>query len=209
MVETGSEKKPPLHDATGHFRFGRKDAPFSGIEVPASGAHPDPPDGGVHRSGKARRSYMIVVDSNIIAARNLTSVLSSKAEQVEQKDPVWIVPVLWRYEFQNILATAIKAKQITPEYAFDVWQRVAGILVENETEPSPAKVIDLVAQYGITAYDGQFIALAMEMGIQCVTEDGELQRKFPGVAVSIDDFLKSPTPRSVRERRGRYRARIR
>ena len=53
---------------------------------------------------------MIVVDSNIIAARNLTSVLSAKAEQVEEKDPGWIVPVLWRYEFQNMLATAIKSR---------------------------------------------------------------------------------------------------
>jgi predicted nucleic acid-binding protein len=152
---------------------------------------------------------MIVVDSNIIAARNLTSVLSTKAEQVEQKDPVWIVPILWRYEFQNILATSIKAKQIEPEHAFGVWQKVSGILIENETEPSSAKVIDLVAQYGITAYDGQFIALAMEMGIPCVTEDGELERKFPGIAISMDDFLKSPAPRIVRERRGRYRGRIR
>jgi len=148
---------------------------------------------------------MIVVDSNIITARNLTSVLTSKAEQVEKKDPVWIVPVLWRYEFQNILATAIKAKQITPEYALDVWQRVAGILVENESDPSPAKVIDLVAKYGIPAYDGQFIALAMEMGILCVTEDGELQSKFPRVAVSVDDFLKMPTISGVRERRRVYR----
>lgn len=148
---------------------------------------------------------MIVVDSNIITARNLTSVLTSKAEQVEKKDPVWIVPVLWRYEFQNILATAIKAKQITPEYALDVWQRVAGILAENESEPSPAKVIDLVAKYGITAYDGQFIALAMEMGILCVTEDGELRSKFPRVAVSVDDFLKTPTISGVRERRRAYR----
>jgi len=148
---------------------------------------------------------MIVVDSNIITARNLTSVLTSKAEQVEKKDPVWIVPVLWRYEFQNILATAIKAKQITPEYALDVWQRVAGILAENESEPSPAKVIDLVAKYGITAYDGQFIALAMEMGILCVTEDGEMQSKFPRVAVSMDDFLKTPTISGVRERRRAYR----
>ena len=63
---------------------------------------------------------MIVVDSNIIAARNLTSVLSAKAEEVEQKDPAWIVPILWRYEFQNILATAIKARQIRPEQAFEV-----------------------------------------------------------------------------------------
>jgi hypothetical protein len=42
-----------------------------------------------------------------------------------------------------------------------------------------------------------------------VTEDGELRRRFPGVAVSMDDFLKSPTPRSVLERRGKYRTRIR
>jgi predicted nucleic acid-binding protein len=148
---------------------------------------------------------MIVVDSNIITARNLTSVLTSKAEQVEKKDPVWIVPVLWRYEFQNVLATATKAKQITPEYALDIWESVARILVENESEPSPAKVIDLVAQYGITAYDGQFIALAMEMGIPCVTEDGELQKNFPGIAASMDDFLKSPSMNRVRERRGVYR----
>ncbi len=150
---------------------------------------------------------MIVVDSNVIAARTLTSVLTSKAEKVEQKDPVWIVPVLWRYEFQNILATAMKAKQITPEHALGVWQRVAAILVENESEPSPAKVIDLVAQYGITAYDGQFIALAMEMGIPCITEDQELQEKFRGIALSMDDFLGPPTLGAVRARKARYRAR--
>ncbi len=93
----------------------------------------------------------------------------------------------------------------SPIHALDVWQRVAGIIIENEVDPSPAKVIDLVAQYGITAYDAQFIALAMEMGILCVTEDGELQSKFPRVAVSMDHFLKKPTIRDVRERRGAFR----
>jgi predicted nucleic acid-binding protein len=133
---------------------------------------------------------MIVVDSNIVTARNLTSSLTSKAEQVEEKDPVWIVPVLWRYEFQNILATAIKAKQIKSEQALDIWEKVSKILIENECDPSASKVIDLVAQYGITAYDGQFIAVALEMGIPCVTEDRELQEKFPGIAISMDGFLK-------------------
>ncbi len=150
---------------------------------------------------------MIVVDSNVIATRALTSVLGPKAEKVEQKDPVWIVPALWRYEFQNILATAIKARQITPEQALEVWQNVAGILAENESEPSPSKVIDLVAQYGITAYDGQFVALAMEMGIPCITEDRELQKKFPGIALSMDDFLGAPTLGVVRERKAKYQAR--
>jgi len=150
---------------------------------------------------------MIVVDANIITARNLTTVLTSKAEEVEQKDPVWIVPVLWRYEFQNILATAIKAKEITPEKALYVWQRVSDILSENESEPSAAKVIELVAQYGITAYDGQFIALAMEMGVPCVTEDRELQEKFPGIAFSMDSFLTSLSIDHVREGKTKYHGR--
>jgi predicted nucleic acid-binding protein len=150
---------------------------------------------------------MIVVDSNIIAARNLTSALTPKAEQVEQKDPVWIVPVLWRYEFQNILATAMKAKQITSEQALSIWQSVFGILMENESEPSVAGVIELVAHYGITAYDGQFIALSMEMGIPCVTEDQELQGKFPGIAVSMKGFLEPVPADRVSEGKGTYRRR--
>lgn len=150
---------------------------------------------------------MIVVDSNIVAARNLTSSLTSKAERVEEKDAVWIVPVLWRYEFQNILATAIKAKQINSGQALGIWEKVSGILIENECEPSAAKVIDLVAQYGVTAYDGQFIAIALEMGIPCVTEDRELQEKFPGIAISMGEFLAPGSTHVVREMKERYRRR--
>jgi predicted nucleic acid-binding protein len=150
---------------------------------------------------------MIVVDSNIVAARNLTSSLTSEAKQVEEKDPIWIVPVLWRYEFQNILASAIKGKQIKPEQALNVWERVLNILIENEYEPSVSKVDDLVAQYEITAYDGQFIAVALEMEIQCVTEDRELQEKFPGIAISMKEFLKPESTYVVREPKARYHKR--
>lgn len=150
---------------------------------------------------------MIVVDSNIVAARNLTSSMTSEAKQVEEKDPLWIVPVLWRYEFQNILATAIKAKQIKPGQALNTWEKVSKILIENECEPSTSRVIDLVAQYGITAYDGQFIAVALEMGIPCLTEDRELREKFSGIAISMNEFLKLESTYVVREPKVRYRKR--
>jgi predicted nucleic acid-binding protein len=150
---------------------------------------------------------MIVVDSNIITARSLTSSLTPIAERLEQKDPVWVVPILWRYEFQNILATAIKAKQITFERAEEVWERVAGTLADNESEPSPLKVLDLVARFRITAYAGQLIALAMQMGVPCLTEDLPLREKFPGIAFSMHDFLNPPTARTIREKSGRYRGR--
>ncbi len=148
---------------------------------------------------------MIVVDSNVIAARRLTTVLTSKAERIERRDPVWIVPALWRYEFQNILATAIRARQISLTKALEVWEGAETALAENESEPSPARVLDLVARFGITAYDGQFIALAMELGVPCITEDRELRRKFRGVAFSLEDFLESSEQGRVSERRAPYR----
>jgi hypothetical protein len=58
----------------------------------------------------------------------------------------------------------------------------------------------------LSTYDGQFIALALEMGVPCVTEDRELQEKFPGVAVSMEEFLEPQHINGVRERKGKYRA---
>ena len=132
---------------------------------------------------------MIVMDSNVLAARNLTGLLTQLAGQVEKRDPVWIVPHLWRYEFQNILARAAWVRQITPEDAMAAWKKVADQMSENEHDPSPEKVLDLSVRHRITAYDANFIALAMEMGVMCVTEDGELQKKFPAVAVGMADFI--------------------
>ena len=151
---------------------------------------------------------MIVVDSNVLAARNLASVPTRLAKQVEERDPLWFVPPLWRYEFQNILAKAIWLRQIAPEDALVAWRKASTQMIENEHEPSPERVIELSGRHRITAYDANFIALAMEMGVMCVTEDGELHRKFPGIALSMEDFLRlGPTRREARETRAPYRVR--
>jgi predicted nucleic acid-binding protein len=89
----------------------------------------------------------------------------------------------------------------------DICEKISKILIENECEPCASKVIDLVAQCGFTAYGGQFIAVALEMGIPCVTEDQELQKKFPGIAISMDEFLRPESTDVVREVRERYRKR--
>ena len=153
---------------------------------------------------------MIVVDSNVLAARNMAHEKSLLAEQVNRRDPVWITPPLWRYEFQNILAKALWTKRMTVGAAVGVWRQVVEAMTENEHDPSPERVIDLTARYRITAYDANFIALAMEMGVPCVTEDGELQKKFPAIAVSMEDFTKSDRTRGmVSETRAPYRTRKR
>ena len=153
---------------------------------------------------------MIVVDSNVVAARNLAAIATRLAEQVEQRDPLWIVPRLWRYEFQNIVAKSLWVRQITPEDALVAWRKASTQMVDNEREPSPEKVIELSGRYRITAYDANFIALAMEMGVMCVTEDSELQEKFPSIAVSMKRFIQHGTNvGGVRESRAPYGTRKR
>lgn len=153
---------------------------------------------------------MIVVDSNVLAARNLEHDKSDLAAQVESLDPLWIVPFLWRYEFQNILVTAMAAKRMTVDEAVERWRHVVALMTENEHEPSGQRVIDLAGRYRITAYDATFIALAMDTGVQCVTEDRELQKKFPAIAVSMGAFVKQGMPEGgVRESRATYRVRRR
>lgn len=150
---------------------------------------------------------MIVVDSCVLAARSLTTALTRKAAAVQRKDPVWIVPGLWRYEFQNILATAIKTGQITPGRALHVWDTVAEAMAQNEAEPPVSLIVQLIAEYRITAYDAQYIALAHTLGILCVTEDRELQKKFPHLALSMDSFLTTAGGGRISEARRPYRAR--
>lgn len=132
---------------------------------------------------------MIVVDTNTIAARVLASALTEKAIQLEARDPVWVVPPLWRYEFQNLLATAMKAGYIGLAEACERWQVAATLLAYNEASPAPDHVLTLAQGQRITAYDASFIALAVELAVPCVTGDKELRRKFPTVAFSVSDFL--------------------
>lgn len=155
---------------------------------------------------------MIVVDSNIVAARNLTSSLTSEAKQL-RKGPRMDCPCSMAIRIPEYPCNRDQSETDQVEQALDIWEKVSKVLIENECELSASKVIDLVAQYGITAYDGQFIAVALEMGIPCLTEDRELQEKFPGIAISMDEFLKpEPTPEPtyvVREAKARYRKRKR
>ncbi|MEI6808964.1 MAG: type II toxin-antitoxin system VapC family toxin [bacterium] len=151
---------------------------------------------------------MIVVDTNVPAARNLTGTKPDLAKQVEQIDPVWILPQLWRYEVQNILATAVRVRQITPDNAMAIWQDVSSRMSTNEHDASSERVIELFTRHKITAYDANFIALAMEMKVFCVTEDTELQEKFPDKALSMAEFVRlSQAKTQVRETHAMYRVR--
>ncbi len=69
------------------------------------------------------------------------------------------------------------------------------------------KGIDLVAQYGTTGLRRPVHRPGDGNGNSRITEDRELQKKFAGVALSMDEFLGPAALGSVWEKRARYRAR--
>ena len=125
---------------------------------------------------------MIVADSNLIASCVLESTATESALNLRTADGEWYVPRLWRYEVANILATMIRVRGLPVETASSLFAALSQSLKAYERDPIPDDVFRLVADYGITGYDAQFVALAREMHCILYTQDTELLEKFPDCA---------------------------
>ncbi len=125
---------------------------------------------------------MIVADSNLIASCVLESTATESALALRREDSDWRVPRLWRYEVMNILSTMVKLGWLDKKDAIDLYTGLSASLEAGEQDSPPKAVLDLVDAYGITGYDAQFVALALELGCNLYTQDKELLAKFPSIA---------------------------
>ncbi len=132
---------------------------------------------------------MIVVDTNIISYFYLNSEYSSLAEEVFKKDSVWSAPLLWRSEFRNVLSMYIKKKIISLSDALEIFELAEILLQENEYEINSLQVLELTEVSGCSAYDCEFVNLAMDLRITLVTEDKKILNSFPELAKSMAQFL--------------------
>ena len=133
---------------------------------------------------------MIVVDTNVICYRWISSPNNAAAETALAKDPHWIAPLLWRSEFRNILALASRNRTLTIDAAQDIMRKAEASLDGSEFAVSSDAVLELVTSSTCTAYDCEFIALAQAEGVWLVTADRQLMQEFPDVAVSLLKFVR-------------------
>ena len=131
---------------------------------------------------------MIVADTNLIAYLQVTGVLSHTATLVLKKDPYWITPPLWQSEFRNLLAGYMR-RGMSLEQAQEIMEGTLRLLEERQIVPNSSRVLALAANSSCTAYDCEFVALAEQLGIPLVTADKQLVKAFPGIAVSLEDFV--------------------
>ncbi|MDR2014469.1 MAG: type II toxin-antitoxin system VapC family toxin [Azoarcus sp.] len=128
---------------------------------------------------------MIVVDSNIIAYLYLPGDYTAQVETLLQRDPDWAAPLLWRSEFRNILAGYMRRNEITFDVARDLQLEAESLLAGAEYEVDSRLVLELVRDSNCSAYDCEFIALALMLGVKLVTMDAKLLKAFPKHAMAL------------------------
>ena len=128
---------------------------------------------------------MIVVDSNVLAYLYLPGEYTAAAEALLEQDSDWAAPILWRSEFRNILAGYLRRKAITFEQANSLQREAESLLEGAEFELESLAVLELVRESDCSAYDCEFIALAMKLDTTLITMDKKLLRAFPKRAIAL------------------------
>ena len=88
----------------------------------------------------------------------------------------------------NVLATCTQHGLLDLAEASRLWQQADRRLRPAERPVSMAAALRLATESRISAYDAQYVTLALQLRVTCVTEDHSLLRAFPGVAVSMLGF---------------------
>jgi predicted nucleic acid-binding protein len=128
---------------------------------------------------------MIVVDSNVIAYLYLPGDYTAVAETLVEHYPEWAVPILWRSEFRNILAGYMRRGILSFDQACGLQHEAEDLLTGSEYEVDTFSVMELVRDSDCSAYDCEFVALAIRLKTKLVTMDTKLLRAFPRYAVAL------------------------
>jgi predicted nucleic acid-binding protein len=131
---------------------------------------------------------MIVVDSNVIAYLFLSGEHTAAAERLLAEEPDWAAPVLWRSEFRNILAGHMRLRSLPYDQGCQMQYAAETLLAGAEFELESASVLTLVRDSRCTAYDCEFVALAIMLGTKLVTMDQKLLRAFPKTIISLSSW---------------------
>jgi len=128
---------------------------------------------------------VIVVDTNVLAYLYLPTEFTAHAEALLERDPEWAAPVLWRSEFRSILAGYMRRRTLTFEEARALQTEAESLLAGNEHEVDSQRVLEVVRDSDCSAYDCEFAALAMRLGVKLVTTDSKLLSAFPKHVASL------------------------
>ena len=134
---------------------------------------------------------MIVVDTNVIHYCWVRGQNTEIAQAVREKDPEWHAPILWRSELRNVLTAYLRRGMLTRAQIVGILGAADQGLAEREHIIPDDLVLDIVASSVLTAYDAEFVALALALSVPLVTADKGVLKAFPECALTMEAFLSA------------------
>lgn len=131
---------------------------------------------------------MIVADTNLLIYLYVQGQRTQESEAVLQQDAMWTAPLLWRSEFRNVLISLVRTDALQLEKALVIIDEAERWLTGHEYSVVSRQVLDLASRSGCSAYDCEFVALAQDLEVPLVTNDRQILKAFPTIAVSPSAF---------------------
>jgi predicted nucleic acid-binding protein len=127
---------------------------------------------------------VVLVDTNVLAYLMLEGDRTSAAQELFERDADWRSEAFIMVEFSNVLTTYVRTKVLSRDQGSKL---LAGAekLVPVLTSVRNARALEVATQFGISAYDARFVALAIRMKVKLVTEDAKLRAAVPSWTVSL------------------------
>ena len=132
---------------------------------------------------------MRLVDTNIVGNLLLAGPQNRAARALYARDPDWASEPLLFVELTNVLATALRQKQLSLAQAQSALARAHEVLDGYLQLTPDRQVLDIAARYGISGYDARFICAALDINAPLITEDAALRRKVPQATRSLAEAL--------------------
>jgi predicted nucleic acid-binding protein len=128
---------------------------------------------------------MIVVDTNVLAHLFLNGEHRDAARRLIRHDPDWVAPLLWRSEFRSVLTQRMRVSGLGVALAGHLMDLAEGWLHGQEYSVRSRDVLSLAERSTCSAYDCEFVALAVELAVPLVTIDREILEAFDDVATDL------------------------
>lgn len=130
---------------------------------------------------------MIVVDTNIITYFWLPGEYTAPAVRLLKKDSEWVVPLLWRSEFRNVLAFYFRKGMLPIASASQIIYEAEKMFAGREYTVSSEAVIEKLPVCSLSAYDLEYVVLAEQLEIKLVTLDKKVLKSFPEITLSLKE----------------------
>ena len=131
---------------------------------------------------------MVVADTNVVAYLLNEGDGTPHAQALYARDPDWRSEGFLLVEFSNLLATYVRAGKLDADTAGGLLATAERTLTGIVNLPH-ARALALAAEFGVSAYDARFLAVARQLGSRLVTEDAKLRKAAPALTQTIAQAL--------------------